>query len=83
MLVPVHDLESGDRALVPVLDLAENSLDVIGYRPPAKSGIGDRNRVRRDLVGEISFDPWMMEWFEIQCHRFMFEHKAQYSHEHI
>ena len=31
VLVPVHDLERSNRTLMPVLDLAENSLDVFGY----------------------------------------------------
>ena len=27
----VHDLERGDRALMPILDLEQNSLDVAGH----------------------------------------------------
>jgi len=53
VLIPVHDLEPGDRSLVPMLDFAQDGLDVIGHRPPTVASVDNDNRVRRDRVGEI------------------------------
>ena len=60
-----------------------DSFDVFGRRPASQSRVGDRDRVRRDLVGEISIGRWLLEWLEIQRHRFVFEHERKHSNEHI
>jgi hypothetical protein len=52
VLVPVHDLEPGDRSLMPVLDFAENGLDVIGDRKSTISSVSNRNGVSSDLLNQ-------------------------------
>jgi hypothetical protein len=54
MLVAVHNLEPSNRALMLVLDLSQDCLDVVGHRSLALAGVGDRNREGRDRVREIS-----------------------------
>ena len=45
---------------MPVLDLSQDSLDVVGQRQPALGRVGDRNGVGRHGVREIGFgrDLW-------------------------
>ena len=56
--VPAHDLELCDRVLVPVLDLAQDRLDVFSHYPRAQTGIADRNHSWADLVAKISSRSW-------------------------
>jgi hypothetical protein len=37
-----------------MLDLAQDRLDIFGYRAFAQAGIGNRDHRRRDIVGKIS-----------------------------
>ena len=37
--VPAHDLELWKRAVVPVLDLAKDRLDILGHRPFPLAGV--------------------------------------------
>jgi hypothetical protein len=52
VFIAIHDFERDDRALVPVLNLAQHSINILGQGELAEGGIGDRNRARRNLVGE-------------------------------
>jgi hypothetical protein len=54
VLISIHDFERGDRALVPVLNLAQHCLNIVGHRAFAQAGIDNRNDDGRDLVGKIS-----------------------------
>ena len=49
----MHDFEPGNRALVPVLNLAQDSINILGDGELAEGGIDDRCRAWRNLVGEI------------------------------
>jgi hypothetical protein len=53
VFIAIHDFERGDRALVPVLNLAQDSVKIFGHRELAQGGIRDGNCVRHNLVGEI------------------------------
>jgi len=53
MFIAIHDFERRYRALVLVLDLAQDSIDILGHGKLAQVGIDDRYRVWRNLVGEI------------------------------
>src|SRR5262245_12705215 len=50
--VPAHDLELCDRALVPVLNLAQDRLDIFSHCPRAQPDVGDHSGA--DVVGKIS-----------------------------
>ena len=52
--VPAHDLELCDRALMPILNFAQDSLDILGHRASPQAGVDDRDRRRCDLVSKIS-----------------------------
>jgi hypothetical protein len=43
-----------ERALVPVLNFAQDGINILGHGELAQSGIGDRYRIWCNLVGEIS-----------------------------
>src|SRR5262249_42725893 len=53
VFIAIHDFERGYRALVPVFNLAQDSINILGHREIAQGRIGDRYRVWRNLVGEI------------------------------
>ena len=55
--VTAHGLEGTDLALVPVLDLSQDRLDIRDDRALAQASIDNRNQVGRDLVGKISPSP--------------------------
>ena len=50
VFIAIHDFKRVDRALVPVLNLAQDSINILGHGELAGGGIRDRNRVRRNLV---------------------------------
>ena len=52
-VIAIHDFERDDRALVPVLNLAQDSIDILGHGELAEGGIGDRNRPWRNFTSEI------------------------------
>ena len=47
------NLEPRNRAWMPVLDFAQDGIDVVGYRATAFAGVADRNRSGCNVVGEI------------------------------
>ena len=53
VFIAIHDLERRDRALVPVLNLAQDSIYTLGHGELAQDRIDNRYRVWRNLVGEI------------------------------
>ena len=64
VFIPIHDFKRGDRALVPVLNLAQDSINILGHGELAEGGIGDRNRLWPNLIGEIgpgSWPPWLRQ----------------------
>jgi hypothetical protein len=40
--------------LVPVLNLAQDRLDILGHRARTQAGIGNRNYSEADLVSKVS-----------------------------
>ena len=54
VFIAISDFERRYRALVPVLNFAQDSINILGYGELAV-GIGDRNRGRRNRVGEFGF----------------------------
>ena len=53
VFIAIHDFERGYRALVPVLNRAQDSINILGHGERAEVGIDDRYRVWRNLVGKI------------------------------
>ena len=66
MLIAAHDLERRNQSLMPVLNLAQDSLDVVRYRKLAFGGVGDRNGVRRDRICKIGFGRDLRNQLEIE-----------------
>jgi len=66
MFVAIDDFERVYRALVPVLNLAQDSINILGYGELAQVGIGDRNRGRRNRVGEFGFGCDLQVWVEFE-----------------
>ena len=52
VLISIHDFERGDRALVPVLNLAQHCLNIVGHWALAQASIDNRNDAGRNLVGK-------------------------------
>src|SRR5271165_1321109 len=50
----VHDLERGDRALMPILDLEQNRLQIVGHGFLTFAGSLNFNGLRGYSVGEVS-----------------------------
>jgi hypothetical protein len=48
--VHVTDAVTSNRALVPILDLAQNRLDILSHRALPQAGIDNRNHDGADLV---------------------------------
>ena len=53
VFISIHYVERGDRALVPVLNLAQDGINILRHGKLAQGGIGDRYHVWRNPVGEI------------------------------
>jgi hypothetical protein len=70
--IAVHNIKADDRALVIMLDLAQDALNIIGQRPVPEVEIDNRNNVTRKGIGEIgvgfglsskdSTAPWLLVW---------------------
>jgi hypothetical protein len=51
--VPAHDLELCDRALVPVLDFAQDRFQILSDRAFGLGGVGDSDPVRAHVIDEV------------------------------
>lgn len=60
---------------MPVLDFAENSLDVVGYRTTTFAGVDDRNRVWCDRVREIGLRDRLLHRLEIEADCLVWGHR--------
>src|SRR5260370_34662366 len=70
--ITVHNFKADDRALVIMLDLAQDALNIIGERPVPEVEIDNRNYVTRKGISEIgvgfglsfkdSTEPWLLVW---------------------
>src|SRR5208337_922186 len=70
--ITVHNFKADDRALVIMLDLAQDALNIIGQRPIPEVEIDNRNNVTRKGISEIgvgfglsskdSTEPWLLVW---------------------
>ena len=54
---------------MPVFDLPQDCLDVVGYRTRALTGVDDRNRCGRDRVREIGLRDRFLYRLEIEADR--------------
>ena len=79
--MPSHDVEFGDRGLMPVFDFAQNRFEIFADRQPAFAC--NRDRRRRHVVGEFSPRPGLAGRLEIDDHRVGCLHPDMYSNEHI
>src|SRR5271165_1948669 len=70
--IAVHNIKADDRALVIMLDLAQDALNIIGQRPIPEVEIDNRNYVTRKGISEIGVgfalsskdgtEPWLLVW---------------------
>src|SRR5271166_5674865 len=70
--IAVHNIKADDRALVIMLDLAQDALNIIGQRPVPEVEIDNRNNVTRKGISEIgvgfglsskdSTEPCLLVW---------------------
>ena len=71
VFIAIHDFERGDRALVPVLNFAQDSINILGHGELAEGGIGDRYRARRNLVDEIGPGRGLHGYVELKAISFL------------